>query len=138
MELYGQTSKSIPQKITIHVIEILILWLSYWILFQSGGDWFNKHLHIHNAIGNIDRRIIIFTFNIIIFLRIAYMMIVLLKRKIPWDESISVPFAFALYFIGYPLFILPVSVPIDALDYFAIGLFIAGCLLNSVGEILRN
>ena len=138
MELYGQTSKSIPQKITIHVIEILILWLSYWILFQSGAAWFQKNLHIHNATGNIDRRIIIFTFNIIIFLRIAYTMIVLLKRKIPWDESISVPFAFALYFIGYPLFVLPVSAPIDALDYFAIGLFIVGCVLNSVGEILRN
>ena len=47
MELYGQNSKSIPQKIIIHLIEILMLWLSYWILFQSGGAWFEKHLHIH-------------------------------------------------------------------------------------------
>ena len=138
MELYGQTSKSIPQKITIHVIEIMILWLSYWILFQSGGAWFEKNFHIHNATGNIDRRIIIFIFNILIFFRIAYTMIVLLKRKIPWEESISIPFAFALYFIGYPLFVLPVSAPIDGLDYFAIALFIAGCDLNSGSEILRN
>lgn len=138
MELYGQKSKSIPQKITIHVIEILILWLSYWILFQSGGPWVENHLHIKNEVGNSDRRIIIFTFNIIIFLRLAFMMIVLLKRKIPWEESLSVPFAFALYFIGYPLFVLPISVPINGLDYFAIGLFIAGCVLNTGGEILRN
>lgn len=138
MELYGQKSKSIPQKITIHVIEILILWLSYWILFQSGGDFLEKHFHIQNATGNIDRRIIIFTFNIIIFFRLAHMMIVLLKRKIPWEESLSVPFAFALYFIGYPLFVLPVSAPIDSLDYFAIGLFIIGCALNTGGEILRD
>jgi protein-S-isoprenylcysteine O-methyltransferase Ste14 len=138
MELYGQKSKSIPQKITIHVIEIFILWLSYWILFRSGGDWFEKHFAIHNASGNMDRRIIIFTFNIIIFLRLAYMMIILLKRKIPWEESFSVPLAFALYFIGYPLFVLPVSAPIDVLDYFAIALFITGCVLNTGGEILRN
>lgn len=138
MELYGQKSKSIPQKTVIHLIEILLLWLSYWILFQSGGAWFEKHLHIHNATGNIDRRIIIFTFNILIFLRLAYMMIVLLKRKIPWEESVSVPFAFALYFIGYSLFVLPISAPIDGLDYFAIALFIVGCILNSGGEILRN
>ena len=26
MDLYGQKSKSIPQKITIHLIEILLLW----------------------------------------------------------------------------------------------------------------
>lgn len=138
MELYGQNSKSIPQKIIIHLIEILMLWLSYWILFQSGGAWFEKHLHILNATENIDRRIIVFTFNILIFLRLAYMMIVLLKRKIPWEESVSVPFAFAVYFIGYSLFVLPISAPIDGLDYFAIALFIIGSILNSGGEILRN
>jgi protein-S-isoprenylcysteine O-methyltransferase Ste14 len=138
MDLYGQKSKSIPQKVVIHLIEIFILWLSYWILFQSGGAWFEKYLHIHNATENIDRRIIIFIFNILIFLRLAYMMIVLLKRKIPWEESVSVPFAFALYFIGYPLFVLPISAPIDGLDYFAIAIFIIGCILNSGGEILRN
>lgn len=138
MELYGQKSKSIPQKFVIHIIEILILWLSYWILFQSGGEWIEKNLHIHNATVNIERRIIIFTFNLIIFFRLAYTMIFLLNRKIPWEESISVPFAFALYFIGYPIFVLPISEPIDGLDYFAIMLFIIGCVLNSGSEILRN
>ncbi len=111
MELYGQKSKSIPQKIVIHVIEILLLWLSFWILFQNGGIWVENNIGIHNAIGNIDRRIIIFVFNIIIFVRLAYMMIFMLKRKIPWEESVSVTFAFALYFIGFPLFVLPISVP---------------------------
>lgn len=139
MDLYGQKSKSIPQKITIHLIEIFLLWLSYWILFQSGGSWFEKQLHIHNATESIiNRRFIIFIFNLIIFFRLAYMMIFLLKRKIPWEESISVPCAFALYFIGFPLFVLPVSVAIDGLDYFAIGLFIVGCILNSGSEILRH
>lgn len=138
MDLYGQKCKSIPQKLVIHLLEILILWVAFWILFQSGGDWVEKHLHINNATENMERRIIIFIFNILIFFRLAYMMIVLLKRKIPWEESVSVPFAFALYFIGYPLFVLPISAPIDGLDYFAIGLFIIGCILNSGGEILRN
>jgi len=138
MDLYGQKSKSIPQKIVIHLIEIILLWLSYWILFQNGGIWVENHLGITNSNGNIDRRVIIFLFNIIIFVRLAYMMIFMLKRKIPWEESISVPLAFALYFIGFPLFVLPISVPIDIIDYFAISLFIIGCILNSGGEILRN
>lgn len=138
MDLYGQTSKSIPQKITIQLIEILLLWLSYWILFQHGGMWCEKYLHIHSASGDATRRVIIFAFNIVIFLRIAYMMIFLLKRKIPWDESISIPFAFALYYIGFPLFVLPVSREIGGLDYLAIALFISGCVLNSGGEILRD
>lgn len=137
MDLYGKQSKSIPQKITIHITEILILWLSYWILFQSGGSWIEKHLHIQNELGNPERRIIIFSFNIIIFPRLAYMIIFLLKRKIPWEESISVPFAFAVYFIGFPLFVLSVSAPIDGLDYFAIILFVIGCTLNTGGEFMR-
>lgn len=138
MDLYGQKNKSIPQKIVIHLNEILFLWLSYWILFQSGGNWIDSNLNIPNAIGNSDRRIIIFVFSIIIFFRLAYMMIFLLKRKIPWEESISVPLAFALYFIGFPLFVLPTKAPINELDYFAIGLFVVGCVLNSGSEILRN
>jgi len=138
MDLYGQKSKSIPQKIIIHVIEILLLWLSYWILFQQGGVWCERYLHIHDASENMGRRIIIFVFNITIFLRLAYMMIFLLKRKIAWEESISVPFAFALYFIGFPLFALPTAKLLDWLDWLAISLFVIGCVLNTGGEILRD
>ena len=126
MDLYGQKSKSIPQKIVIHLIEILILWLSYWVLFQNGGEWFERYFHINNASGNIERRTIVVLFNIIVFLRLAFMMIYLLRRKIPWDESVSVPFAFALYFIGFSLLVLPISMPINWLDYFAVGLFTIG------------
>ncbi|HVX26223.1 MAG TPA: DUF1295 domain-containing protein [Parafilimonas sp.] len=138
MELYGQKSSSIPQKIVIHLIEIAFIWFSYWILFQKGGSWCENYLHIHNAVKGFDRRIIIFSFNIITFLRLAYMMFFLLKRKIPWQEAVNIPFAFALYFVGYALFVLPVGLSIDALDYFAIALFITGCVLNTGGEILRN
>jgi len=138
MDLYGKESKSIPQKITLHLIEIVFLWLSYWILFQQGGLWFEKYLHIHNAPGNENNRIIIFVFNIIIFLRIGYMMFFLLKRKITWEESFGIPFAFAIYYIGYSLLVLPASTPINGVDYFAVALFFFGCTLNTAGEILRN
>ncbi len=60
MDLYGQKSKSIPQKIVIHTIEILLLWLSFWILFQNGGTWIDTKLHLSNLSGNLDRRLIIF------------------------------------------------------------------------------
>lgn len=138
MDLYEQKSKSIPQKIVIHFIEILLLGLSYWILFQNGGNWVEEHIGISNAGTTSDRRIIIFVFHIVIFLRLAYMMIFLLKRRIPWEESVSVPLAFAVYFIGFSLFVLPVSKPIDIVDYFAIAIFILGCILNTGGEILRS
>ncbi len=71
MELYGQQSKSIPQKLLIHILEILLLWLSYWILFQNGGDFFGAHLHIQNDSAGFDRRVLIFIFNVIIFFRLV-------------------------------------------------------------------
>lgn len=138
MELYGQYSNSIPQKIIVHFIELLLLWLSFWILFQDGGNWMEEKLNIHNSTEQLGRRVIIFAFNIITFLRLSYMMIFLLKRKIQWEESISVPMAFALYYIGFSLFVLPTAKALDAFDIFAIILFIAGSILNSGGEILRN
>lgn len=138
MDLYGQKSKSIPQKIVIHLLEIIFLWISYRILFQDGGPWVEQHLHIHNATQDTGRRWVIFAFNIIIFARLAYMMFFILKRKIPWEESISVPVAFAVYYIGFSLFVLPVSRTIDVLDYLAILLFVIGCVLNTGGEILRE
>lgn len=138
MDLYSQKSKSIPQKIIIHLLEIFFLWLSWWILFSHGGNFIQNKLHIHNATVAIERREIIFVFNIIIFLRLAFMMFFLLKRRIPWEESVSVPFAFALYYIGYSLLVLPTARSIDWIDYGAIVLFIIGCTLNTGGEILRN
>jgi protein-S-isoprenylcysteine O-methyltransferase Ste14 len=138
MDLYSQKSKSIPQKIIIHLLEIFFLWLSYWILFLRGGDFIQNKLGIYNAANAITRREIIFVFNIIIFLRLAFMMFHLLKRKIPWEESISVPFAFALYYVGYSLLVLPSGQPIDWIDYAAILLFAIGCTLNTGGEMLRN
>lgn len=36
MDLYGQTSKSIPQKILIHLIEIILIWISFLIT----RNWF--------------------------------------------------------------------------------------------------
>lgn len=137
MDLYGQQSKSIPQKSIIHLLEILLLWFSYWLLFQSGGEWLEATFNIHIASEFTERRTIIFAFNIATFIRLSFMMIVLLKRKIPWEESISVPFAFALYYIGFSMLVLPTSVPLDFFDYTAVALFILGSVCNSGGEILR-
>lgn len=138
MELYGQKSKSWLQKIVIHLIELFLLWLSYWILFKQGSKWLQTHWNIYDAAANTNRRIVIFSFNIITFLRFAYMMFFLLKRKIPWEECVSVPFAFVLYFIGFSLLVLPTTTKIDAVDYFGIFIFVVGCVLNTGGEVLRD
>ena len=66
------------------------------------------------------------------------MMIHLLKRKIPWEESISVPMAFALYFIGFPLLVFNREIPINWVDYLAIFIFALGSFLNTASELSRH
>ncbi len=138
MELYVDKDNSIPQKITIIILELLLLWLSYWILFENGGYKILHIFRIGNFSASTERRTIIFVFSIIVFLRIGFMMIYLLKRKITWDESVSITFAFALYYVGFALFVLTTSQSIDFIDYLAILIFAAGSFMNTYSEIQRH
>ena len=138
MDLYGQQGRSIPQKTVIIVLEILLIWLSWWIMFQAGGKIIFTWLGIQKPpVAIAERKWIIFIFSIVIFIRLGFMMLFLLKRKIPWEESISVPIAFALYYIGFALLVLPSGNSIDLLDYLGIILFVKGCFLNTFGELQR-
>ncbi len=138
MDMYGQKSKSIPQKLLINILELLFLGLAYWLLFQAGGDFIETNFGLSNAKTALARRLLIYIFHVIIFLRLGFMMLYLLKRRIPWEESLSVPLAFAVYYIGFSLFVLPTAKPLDSLDYGAIVLFLVGCSLNTVGEVQRH
>ena len=138
MELYGQKSSSFPQKIIIQVLEMSFIYLGYSILFEKGGNYIQETFGVHNAEYSGTRRIIIFTFILITFFRLGFMMFYLLKRKIPWEESISIPIAFALYYIGFPVLALPTKKPVDFIDCLGVVVFLAGSFINTYGEILRN
>ncbi len=138
MDLYTQKTKSIPQKTVIIIIEIALIALSYWILFKGGGEVILKKIGLNVSTGEQESRKIIIVFSLIVFVRMTFMMLYLLKRKIPWEESFSVPMAFALYFIGFPLLVINRAIPIDGVDYGAILIFILGSGLNTVSELQRH
>lgn len=138
MDLYSVKSKSIPQKMVIILLEILLLILSFWLLFSGGGGLVLGKIGLHAISGNQESRTIIFVFSIVVFIRMTFMMIYLLKRRIPWEESFSVPMAFALYFIGFPLLVLNRETSINWIDYMAIFIFVVGSLINTLSELQRN
>lgn len=139
MNLYGQSSQSIPQKGIIIFLELLLLWLAYWILFQGGGGRLLGWLGVGEApAAGVNRRIVIFAFSIIVFLRMGFTLLVLLKRRIPWEETVSVPMAFALYYVGFALFAYPSSAPLNAVDFLGIALFLVGSFLNTYSELQRH
>ena len=138
MDMYGEKSRSLPQKAVIIGFEVVFIALSWWLLFHGGGDWAQRHLGIHNAVQGGPRRTVLMLFNITAFLRLGYMMLFLLKRRIPWAESIDIPFAFALYYLGFPLLALPTDLSLDAIDALGIALFLIGSGINTTAEVLRD
>lgn len=138
MDLYGEKSKSIPQKTVLLVLEIIILGVSYWILFGNGYRKIMSSFTETFATGNNVRHIILFIFNCIVFLRILITIFYLLKRKMPWEEAISIPFAFAIYYIGFALLGYKSGNTIGIIDLLGILLFFLGSCLNTISELQRD
>jgi hypothetical protein len=134
MELYGQKSKSIPQKTVIVLLETVILAASWHLLFGDGLSRIGVDLDP----GDLTRRILVFAFNCVVYLRMWITMTFLLKRRIPFAEVLSIPLAFALYYIGYSLLVYQTSRPIDGIDMIGVIIFVLGSVLNTVSEIQRH
>ncbi len=138
MDLYGRKSKSIPQKLVIICLEFVLLYIAYCILFNKGGTEIYNWLGITMPEGDLSRRIIIFSFSLIVFIRITFAMFVFVKRRIPFEETISIPFAFALYYIGFAVFGYGTQTNIGLIDYFGIAVFLFGSYLNTMSEYQRH
>ena len=135
MDLYSQKSRSIPQKITIISLEIIIIGISYWILFLGGYHTLFSH---SNNEGNKTRHITLFIFNCVVFVRICITFFYIIKRKIPWAEAFNIPIAFALYYIGFALLGYKNSAAPGIWDVFGMIFFLVGSCINTFSELLRN
>ncbi|MCF4097041.1 DUF1295 domain-containing protein [Maritalea mediterranea] len=138
LELYGSKSKSIPQKITITLIELALIGLSAWIMFGEGAPLlaglFGWTLPAETPV----RYSVILAFNLIILLRMGFMMFYLMQRTLPWSEAFTVPSAFAIYYVGFAILVLPNDAPLGRWDYLGIALFALGCVLNTLSELQRH
>lgn len=134
MELYGKHASSTAQKLVISTGEILLVGLSYWVLFAGGL----RGVRAFGDAPSAARNLTLFAFNLVVFARLFATQFVFLKRAIPWPESFSIVLAFALYLLGFPLLARPASVPFGALEIAGIALFLAGSFLNTFSEYQRH
>lgn len=130
--MYGSANKSWPQRLVIIAYECVFLVLVYWFLFLAG----NEFLHLPE--GDFQRRVLLYGFCLVVFLRMSFMVVYLLKRGITWRETVSVSFAFALYYIGFSLLGGTNDQPLDWIDGIAVFIFLAGSVINTLSEVLRN
>lgn len=134
MDLYGSKDASVPQKVVIVALEVALIGMAAAVLF---GDWL-PGLRAFGTDPLAPRNATLLVFDLVVFARFALTMFVFLKRRIPWDEAFTVPFAFGLYLLGFPLLARPASTPFGALEVAGITLFAVGSFLNTVSEWQRH
>ncbi len=138
MDLYEKKDKSIAQKTVIIVLETIILAISGWILFGGGYHKIFSSTAITVSQNQSARRFILFAFNCIIYLRMIITIGYMVKRHIPWAEAMDIPFAFALYYIGFAMLGFSTDIRPGLLDILAILIFFTGSFLNTFSEIQRD
>lgn len=138
MQLYGNKAPATVQKLIITAIELVLIVLSFWVMFGRGEALLSDVFGWPIALETPRRRTLILLFSIIVLARMTYSMVRLMKQDIPWSETVSVPLAFALYYVGFAILVLPSYQPLDRFDFVAIILFALGCYLNTASEIQRD
>ena len=137
MDLYGQQGRSLPQKLFVIAAELGLLALSWQFLLGPWQGWF-AGLMSWSGEADRTRRVVIFAFNLVVFVRMTFMMLVLLRRRMPIDEALTVPLAFAVYYLGFAVMTLRTSAAMGAAGWAGVALFAAGSLINSGAEIQRH
>ncbi|MCA9650226.1 MAG: DUF1295 domain-containing protein [Myxococcales bacterium] len=134
MELYGKQDSSLAQKLIILAAELGLVAAASWVLLGDGL----QGVRAFGADPEPLRNRVLLAFDLVIVARFLLTLFVFLRRRIPWEETISVPLAFALYLLGMPLMAAPATVPFGALELVGIALFAAGSFLNTFSEYQRH
>lgn len=130
--MFGFMDQSWSQRLTIIAGECIMILFVYWFLFMNGNELFAL------PAGNYSRNIVLFTFCLITFIRMSYMVVYLLKRGIKWGEVLGVVVAFAIYYVGFSVLGSIHDTPLDWVDGVAVLIFLIGSAINTVSELLRN
>lgn len=136
--MHGQEETSKVPRLVWAVAHLGVVGTAAWILFGNGiatiGGWFGKEW------GPADptRSAILVGFGVILWLRMTITAFYLLERKFGWDESISVIGAVAFYQIGFAICGGVHALPVGALEYAGIAVFLLGSYFNTGSEMQRK
>lgn len=136
--IYNKKTSHYLPRVTLLLLETAILAAAGWILLFQGSELLNDWFHWSLGDGQSDRNLLLFSLIAIVYLRMCFTILYLLKRAIPWEEALTVPLAFSLYYIGFALFALGSSAAMDGWDLLMILLFLAGSFINTYSEWLRD
>jgi len=137
--MYGEKETTKALRIICTLVHVAFLGIAAWIYFGDGTEvifgWFGSESPYS---GNMARRIILFSFGVVLFLRISLTLFYILKRRFDWAELGGVLFALFLYQVVFALLGARETKPIGILDVVAIAIFLAGSYLNTGSELQRK
>jgi len=137
MDLYARKGRSLPQKLTVAGLELALLVMSAVLLLAPWPRDIAAALGLALPPDVPARRLLILAFSAITYARMSVTLFHLMRRAMPWQEALTLPFAFALYYLGFALLVLPSTAPLDAWDGLAVLLFATGGVLNTGSELAR-
>jgi len=109
-----------------------------WLYFGGGlgtaAGWFG----MERSHGDLPRRVVLFSFGVVLFARMGLGLFWLLKRKFAWNELGGVLMAVFVYQIVFALLGGSCQAPIDIADVLAVALFVVGSFLNTGSEVQRK
>jgi steroid 5-alpha reductase family enzyme len=106
------------------LLQTVLCALAIWLLVHGTGDEV--------------RRWILGTCYLVAYLRFTLTILYLVKRHMGWEEALSVPFAFAIYYVGFTLLGRNVQAAPGAGVIAGVVLFAIGSTINTLSEILRD
>jgi protein-S-isoprenylcysteine O-methyltransferase Ste14 len=136
--IYGNKNKSFAQKAVLQLLQTIIAFGAFWILFLGGDGWISEIMRTDWTRAVLVRRIVLMAGIAVTFLRLTFTAAYLLKRSMGWEEALTIPFAFAIYYIGFSLFSGPVGRGFSIPGIIGIVLFASGALINTLSELVRD
>lgn len=137
--MHGEQEISNAPRTTCTLVHIAFLGIAAWFYFGGGTEVISSWLNGEpTPSGNLTRRIVLFSFGVVLFFRIGLTLFYLLKRRFGWDELGGVTFALFLYQVAFALLGGRETRPIGVLDVVAIAIYLVGSYLNTESELQRK
>jgi protein-S-isoprenylcysteine O-methyltransferase Ste14 len=138
MTIYQHHGASVPQKVFLTMFQTVALAVAAWLLIGNGLPTLSERAGWNLETGNEARRYLLLACLVVFYARIQFTSLYLLKRAIGWEEALSMPIGFLMYYIGFSLLGGTRQIALDWVDGLAIALFCAGSFTNTYAEILRD
>jgi len=129
--------KSFKQKVIFSGTHLLALLTSYWILFSDGQSLISNFFGQPEITSPLISRIVIFSCSLLYFIRHLITLFVLLKRKVDWNEVLTVGPLIALIQILFAILTIYNKEYFNSFDGILIEFVIFGSYLNTGSELQR-